>query len=293
MSTDAPYRFLLAVDESTHAERAAQYLAAYAAAFANRDVILLHVVAHRAAMDSATDRTASELRSTAAARRALDAAGAAYRVEIKPGEPADVIAETAAGERVHEVVMGMRGMSQLQDMFLGSVAYKVIRHTTVPVTLVSASGESSRLPWRQAGGVHRVLLATDGSANARRAAEHLCELHRSGVPLEVHLLNVVPPIPDGYIRRFVREHVIATYYQDEGAAAIREARDILVAAGLAVSEHVAAGHAAEKIVRAAAEHGCARIMMGTRGLSVLKGMVMGSVAHGVLHSSPLPVTLVK
>ena len=56
---------------------------------------------------------------------------------------------------------------------------------------------------------------------------------------------------------------------------------------------VVAGHAAEKIVQVAREHQCTRIVMGTRGLGSIAGLMLGSVAYKVVHLSPIPVTLVK
>ncbi|MCJ9712965.1 universal stress protein, partial [Bordetella hinzii] len=41
------------------------------------------------------------------------------------------------------------------------------------------------------------------------------------------------------------------------------------------------------------EKQCDRIVMGTRGLGAVGGLVLGSVAQKVIHLSPVPVTLVK
>ena len=56
--------------------------------------------------------------------------------------------------------------------------------------------------------------------------------------------------------------------------------------------HVAVGHAAETIVAYSREKGCAAIVMGTRGLSSLPSLLLGSVATRVLHLAEVPVTLI-
>ena len=57
--------------------------------------------------------------------------------------------------------------------------------------------------------------------------------------------------------------------------------------------HIVPGHPAETIVDVAKKHDCTRVVMGTRGLGTIDGLVLGSVAYKVLHLSPVPVTLVK
>ena len=65
------------------------------------------------------------------------------------------------------------------------------------------------------------------------------------------------------------------------------------AAGRRVTLHVRVGTAASEIADCAAEQGCDAIVMGSRGLGAVGGLVLGSVAHKVAHLAPVPVTLVK
>jgi nucleotide-binding universal stress UspA family protein len=53
------------------------------------------------------------------------------------------------------------------------------------------------------------------------------------------------------------------------------------------------GNIAEVIARRADELGCDGIVMGTRGMTAIGGLVMGSVATKVVHAANVPVTLVK
>jgi len=107
------------------------------------------------------------------------------------------------------------------------------------------------------------------------------------------LVNAPAPIPPGYVQRFLTPEMIERYYREEGVPALRDAREALQSAGVDFNAHVVPGHAAEEIVQVAREHQCARIVMGTRGLGAVAGLMLGSIAYQVIHLSPIPVTLVK
>ena len=77
---------------------------------------------------------------------------------------------------------------------------------------------------------------------------------------------------------------------------IAEEAAVLVAEGVkAKSERQSAlyGHAAQKIARAADENGADGIVMGSRGLSDWRGLLVGSVTHKVLHMAHCPVVVVR
>ena len=59
-----------------------------------------------------------------------------------------------------------------------------------------------------------------------------------------------------------------------------------------VDLRVAFGKPQEAIVREAAQEPCGLIVMGSRGLGAIKGM-LGSVSTAVLHASPVPVLITK
>ena len=293
-------KLLLPVDGSINGDRAAQYLVHYAGALGANEIIILHVqpadtVAVHAADGSEVkfDLHDVGMKASRRVRDILDAARLPYRSDSELGDPADIIAHTVETERVDEVVMGSRGLGQWEGLFLGSVAYKVIHRVAVPVTVVSASASAAPAPAARPGTVHRVLLAVDGSKHAFRAADYICQLHKSGMPMEVELVNAPAPVPAGYVRRFITDEMIETYYSQEGLPALRDAREALQSAGVGFNTHVVAKHAVEEIVQTAREHECTRIVMGTRGLSAVAGLMLGSVAYQVIHLSPIPVTLVK
>ena len=56
---------------------------------------------------------------------------------------------------------------------------------------------------------------------------------------------------------------------------------------------VAAGRVAKDIVETADEFGADLIVMGSRGLSDVQGILLGSVAHKVIHLAPIPVLVAR
>jgi len=72
----------------------------------------------------------------AEARALLDHAGLLYDFEVVFGQPAEVIARIAKEQGCSGIVMGTRGLGELQNVLLGSTAYKLVQIAEVPVTLV-------------------------------------------------------------------------------------------------------------------------------------------------------------
>ncbi len=140
----------------------------------------------------------------------------------------------------------------------------------------------------------KIVVAVDGSENASRAVDYVLEFARnSREPLEVHVLNVQPPVTFGDIKRFVGHDALNAYYHDEGVKLIAPTRKRLDKSSVAHNYHIGVGPVAETIVNYAREHDCDQIVMGTRGLSPVSSLLVGSVATKVLHLTDIPVTYVK
>jgi nucleotide-binding universal stress UspA family protein len=55
---------------------------------------------------------------------------------VLEGDPASVIVDLAKSRHVSALVISTHGRTGLRHFFLGSVAERVLRHTTCPVLLV-------------------------------------------------------------------------------------------------------------------------------------------------------------
>lgn len=70
------------------------------------------------------------------ARRLLDEAGVPHHDKVVVGHVAETIVRYATEQGFHRIVMGTHGRGGFLDVLLGSVAHDVVKHSTVPVTLV-------------------------------------------------------------------------------------------------------------------------------------------------------------
>jgi len=141
----------------------------------------------------------------------------------------------------------------------------------------------------------KILLAVDGSEPSIRATRNVVEaarLYRE--PMEVELVTVHLPIPQigGLFSTVVSKQMVEQYYKEEGAQALAASESILAEAGIAHASRTLVGNIAETLAEHADRTRCRMIYMGTRGMSALPNLVMGSIATKVVHLALVPVVLV-
>ena len=139
----------------------------------------------------------------------------------------------------------------------------------------------------------KVLLAVDGSETALHAVAHIAKrAAAANGEYQVHLVNVQYPL-HGSVATFVDAAQIKQYHHDEGMKVLAGARERLDAAGVSCQVHLFVGEPAEVIARFAKEQSCDEIVIGTRGLSGISSLLVGSVATKIIHLAEVPVLLVK
>ncbi|MFP4169886.1 MAG: universal stress protein [Methanomassiliicoccales archaeon] len=132
-----------------------------------------------------------------------------------------------------------------------------------------------------------ILVGVDGSDNSLRAAEFAAEM-ASRFNVKVTLLLAYSP-SDSAI--FAGKD---TYIPEDEALQdrrMRRGKKVLEEKGITHDTRVELDHPANAIIKAA-EEGYSHVVVGCRGLSGFKGMLMGSVSTKVVHHCKLPVTVV-
>ncbi|NLI82835.1 MAG: universal stress protein [Deltaproteobacteria bacterium] len=208
--------------------------------------------------------------------------------ERKAGIARDIIQE--AGTGYHAVVLGRRGVSQLKDLILGSIALKLLEGISeVPV-------------WVVGGGMQRgkVLVALDNSEGAMRAVDHVASTLNDSDWFQVTLYHAVRglDILQGIYEKGIAEALQKDWKttaemelesrRQEMEPVFREARERLVAAGMnprRIQEKLekGGGSRAGCILEEAENGAYDTIVVGRRGLSRVQEFFMGRVSNKVVQ----------
>jgi nucleotide-binding universal stress UspA family protein len=142
--------------------------------------------------------------------------------------------------------------------------------------------------------MNNVLVPFDGSPSVKRAIQYLVDFARSNPNLSVHVINVQtePTFFGNYGSPSMIEQFKTAALEHAGVINA-EAVALLGAAKIRCQSHEMLGDVVAEVTQAAAKYGCDTVVMGTRGMSSLGNLVMGSVANRVVHEVPVPVLLVK
>jgi nucleotide-binding universal stress UspA family protein len=206
---------------------------------------------------------------------------------VRHGRPATVLVDEAVAVGADLILIGSRGHGQIARLLLGSVSREVVDHAPCPVLVV-------RTPV-----LRRVLLASDGST-ASASAEQLLATWSifDEVPIRVvSVAHVAAPWHTGIAptmyRQVMADHALDVEHATaEHAQTAHEVVERLAAAGRAVDAVTPVGDAAAEIVHAADEWDADLVVIGSRGMTGISRMVLGSVARNVLDASSRSVLVV-
>lgn len=138
---------------------------------------------------------------------------------------------------------------------------------------------------------NRILLAVDGSEHAVRAAKVAAEMMRCMKSAELWIVIAYDPVPS-----YLGEPDL------QGAinARLKDAQVLLKKAEVAVGNvpgeihtELIEGNSAEAIIEVAKTRNSDVIVMGSRGLGRLAGLVLGSTSQKVVSHAPCPVLIVR
>ncbi len=222
-----------------------------------------------------------------AATPPLTTAGLTVETLVRPGRAADVLIDAARDLNADLVVVGSRGLGGLQSMLLGSVANEVATQAPCPVLV-------ARTPT-----VGRMVVATDGSSGADAIASYLDAWGAfSGIPSDV----VAVAVPDNPAwELMVTLSTLGDDRVEQGRAALaerastdaRSMADRLTAVGIPAEAHPLNGDPAAEIVAHAERIGADLVAVGSRGLTGLDRLLLGSVARNVVSHARCSVLVVR
>ncbi len=264
---------LLAVDSDGLAEAVVPAVAAVARAEDAR-VVALHVT--DASRHDEMFYNATQVLSDVVVRLVRE--GVPATAEVREGassEVADQIAATAAEFRADLIALGSHGRGDVVGLILGSVGHKVMGLTRAPLLIAR--------PGREGGHrLQRLLVAIDGSVESEMAVTTAIEL-ASAAGAELHFVHaLVSVVVEG-----------GAYFEPraEAETALRRRVDEAKAKGVKASILMLDGwqSVAHRLAEAAVECDADLVVVGSRRLGELAGIVRDSTSHALLTESDRPV----
>jgi nucleotide-binding universal stress UspA family protein len=231
----------------------------------------------RAGSSSDTDELRTQLRESAV----RDAIGplpgrACWTHEVRIGKTAEEIASVADQRAASLIILGRSQKRGVERLFVGETTTHVVQSTATPVLLVD--GEISKPA--------TIVVAVDfRAASARAAATAIKLLGESGTLYLVHVEEPVEIFPDG---------TTAPARETESAEMVafdRLMACLKVPPGIVVETIVLSGSPISVLAELCDRVGADMLAVGSRRLSTMARVVLGSVSVGLARNVELPLVI--
>lgn len=136
------------------------------------------------------------------------------------------------------------------------------------------------------------VVAVDASPMAGQVVDHAVEFARRW-EAELHIVHVFHPPVSIYALESGFAYEVEALSDAERQAVWDRVTPHLEASGVAWTQIDLQGHPPAVITAHAAEVEAELIVVGTRGRGDLASLVLGSTSHGVIHSAPCNVLVVR
>ena len=128
----------------------------------------------------------------------------------------------------------------------------------------------------------KIFVAIDGSEHAWKALDYAAELAK-GMKCSLFVYTALKPSDSGAL--------LAMYDMDDPMLATEVSG--LDDGSVEAEYEYQVGYPPEMILSAAEKSGAGMIVMGSRGLSGIKELLLGSVSNHIVHYAKVPVVIVK
>jgi nucleotide-binding universal stress UspA family protein len=248
----------------------ASAVAAKVARAIDAEVSLLHVTPevhshHKRMKFGAEAKTASEvLQFLERTKKIFEREGITnIKIVRRKGEPArEILRESEKGYQM--VVTGSRGLKGIEKAIFHSVSYQIAEYATIPVLVVKRNVE-----------IKKILVCTDGSENAKEA-EFCAGILAKALDAEITLISVAWEYEDPEV---------AEKCDLEGKRFLEEKF------GIEPKTLCKAGKVVETLVATANNFDL--VVLGSRGLSRIRRLLMGHVSLKVLENANTNVLIVR
>jgi nucleotide-binding universal stress UspA family protein len=188
------------------------------------------------------------------------------------GDGAAVILDVAKRHRADLVVMGNKGMGKARRIGLGAIPDKVAHQAGCDVLIVRTTHDNQPVTGRAEGLYTHMVIGTDGSPTATEAASKAFEL-----------------------AMMVRCEVSAVYVGDPivGAITLEEAAKGRIGRTKVHPVVVERGEPAKVLIKVAKDAGADLVVVGNKGMTGARRVLLTSVPNVVSHTAPADVLIVR
>ncbi|WP_247728788.1 universal stress protein [Halovivax limisalsi] len=198
----------------------------------------------------------------------IETAGFDVEAHVVRGTPHRRITGIAETIGAGLTVVGSRGKSPLENRVIGSTARNLARTTETPLLVNRVERDTEDPDVLESHLFRRMLFATDFSENADHAFGVFSTLQPA--TREAALVHVLTP-KDPELPQ-----------ETDPSARLAERADRLEAWGIETTTDVRSGDPADEIIAAEAEYEPATILLGSRGHSRLRRLLLGSVSEDIV-----------
>jgi nucleotide-binding universal stress UspA family protein len=266
----------------------------------NAPIVLLSVVEIALEFDAWLDASMvsleDEMQEWVADRReyldgiAARIGGSNVTTEIRAGTPSHEIAGYVEDVDDPVIVMASHGRGGIEQMIVGSVAFRVIHDVRCPILVTRISegrGASADASF------NKLLIPVDGSEFSESIIGRALATVGDPRPA-VHLLRVMEE--PTWSRRSFNHGLVGQYLEatrQEAEQHLTGLAEQLSGQGHEATWEVRNGDVTEEILKCAADAGASEVAMATHGRGGLGRALLGSVAQRVLQRGNLPLLLIR
>jgi nucleotide-binding universal stress UspA family protein len=149
----------------------------------------------------------------------------------------------------------------------------------------------------------KILVPLDGSEHSMHALQTAIQIAKK-CDGKITLIHVYSVLSSGVVPMTMTMYEpvtlppelvtkLAEAVRKAGVTILEKAEKRVKAEGLQSETLLKEGHVVEEILKTAKEENVDLIVIGARGLSTIKEVLLGSVSHGVTLRAPCPVLLMK
>lgn len=146
--------------------------------------------------------------------------------------------------------------------------------------------------------MEKILLPTDGSKHSLKAAEYARKLLKKSPQSSLTILHVndIPAelMAHGYLMEVtIDPQVIKVLMEERNEGLLKETEAIFEGGNFKVDTLLQIGNPVEVICDLVAKEGYDLVIIGSRGMGEIKGLLLGSVSDRVSHLAKCPVLIIK